>query len=204
MESSPSPSLRERTRRAVQADLVDVAQRLFVERGYEQTTVDAIAAAAGMSKRSFFRFFASKEELVLGKYDLMGEQLTARLDERPDDESLWVALRRMFDAVVEQTADGAPSPQGHEIGRIVSATPVLHAAYLHRLHRIQDDIAAVVRRRAERAGHPFAAEDPAPSAIVGAAFACVSAARVTSVATGRPFAEAVDRAMAAVGDLAGR
>jgi AcrR family transcriptional regulator len=204
MESSPSPSLRERTRRTVQAELVDVAQRLFVERGYEQTTVDAIAAAAGMSKRSFFRFFASKEELVLGKYDLLGEQLTARLDQRPDDEPPWLALRRMFDGVVEYTGDGANSAQMHEVERIVSATPALHAAYLHRLHRIQDDIAAVLRRRAERAGHPFAAEDPAPSAIVGAAFACVSAARDTSVATGQTLAETVDRAMAAVGDLGGR
>lgn len=52
--SVPSrPTLRERTQLAVQAELIDVAQRLFVEHGYEATTVDA----AGLSKRSFFRYF---------------------------------------------------------------------------------------------------------------------------------------------------
>jgi AcrR family transcriptional regulator len=198
------PSLRERTRRAVQAELVDVAKRLFVEQGYEQTTVDAIAAAAGMSKRSFFRYFGSKEDLILGKYDLMGEQLLARLAERPDAEPLWTSLRRMFDDVVGYTTDRANAAATDELERIVSTTPVLHAAYLQRLHRIQSDIADVVRQRALRAGHPFHADDPSPSAIVGAAFAAVAAARAVSVAHGRPFDAAVDAAMRAVGGAATR
>jgi AcrR family transcriptional regulator len=67
----------------------DLAQHLLAGQGYERTTVDALAAAALMSKRSFFRYFASEEELVLGKFDLVGERLAALLDERPDDEPLW-------------------------------------------------------------------------------------------------------------------
>jgi AcrR family transcriptional regulator len=198
------PSLRERTRRAVQAELVDVAKRLFVEQGYEHTTVDAIAAAAGMSKRSFFRYFGSKEELILGKYDLMGEQLIARLAERPDEEPVWTSLRRMFDDVVTYTADQANTAGADEMERIVSTSPVLHAAYLQRLHRMQSDIADVVRQRALRAGHPFHADDPSPSAIVGAAFAAVAAARDVSVAHGRPFDAAVDAAMRAIAGVGTR
>jgi AcrR family transcriptional regulator len=195
-------SLRERTRRAVQAELVELAQQLFVDRGYEQTTVDAIASAAGMSKRSFFRYFASKEELVLGKYDLMGDQLVARLDARPDDEDLWTALRRMFDDVVAYTADRSNAARMGEMERIVTTTPALRAAYLHRLDGMQKDIADVVRKRAERAGHPFPDGDPSPVAIVGAAFACLSAARTASASGGQPLEEAVDAAMRAVAGLA--
>jgi AraC-like DNA-binding protein len=78
-----SPSLRERTRRAVQAELVEVAQRLFVERGYEQTTADAIAGAAGMSKRSLFRYFRSEEDLVEGGGPGDGGRRRARDAVRP-------------------------------------------------------------------------------------------------------------------------
>ncbi len=51
---NPIP-IRERTRRLAQTELTSVAQDLFLEHGYEETTVDQIAAAAGMSKRTFFR-----------------------------------------------------------------------------------------------------------------------------------------------------
>ena len=198
---SEPESLRERTRRAVQGELVDVAQQLFVDRGYEHTTVDAIASAAGMSKRSFFRYFASKEELVLGKYDLMGDQLVARLDARPDDEPLWTALRRMFDDVVAYTANSANAARMGEMERIVTTTPALRGGYLQRFEAMQKDIAEVVRRRAERAGSPFAPEDPSPAAIVGAAFACLSAARTASATGGQPYEDAVDAAMRAVAAL---
>ncbi len=66
MKRDPLP-VRERTRRAVRDELAQLAKDLFVEKGYDETTIDDLAAAAGMSKRTFFRYFASKEELVMGK-----------------------------------------------------------------------------------------------------------------------------------------
>ena len=138
MPSSPRRPVRDVARRAVQAELVSVAQELFDEHGYEDTTVDAIATAAGMSRRTFFRYFASKEELVLGKYDLLGERLIEALRARPDQEPLWQALRAMFDAAVTAAADG---PDGevpvHAIERIVDETPALRAGYVYRLEAIQ-------------------------------------------------------------------
>ena len=69
MGQDPIP-VRERTRRAVRGELAQLAVSLFVEKGYDETTIDDLAAAAGMSKRTFFRYFASKEELVMGKYEI--------------------------------------------------------------------------------------------------------------------------------------
>ncbi|WP_138733204.1 TetR/AcrR family transcriptional regulator [Modestobacter excelsi] len=189
-------SLRERTRRAVQAELVDVAQRLFVEHGYEATTVDSITEAAGLSKRSFFRYFASKEDLVLGKYDLLGEQLQASLAARPAEEPVWTALRRMFDDVVTYTGDRDNSARMEEMERIVSTSPALNAAYLQRLDQIQTGIATIVRNREAQAGRPRASTDPAPEAIVGAAFACMAAARRTATQfSDQPLDGLLDRAM---------
>lgn len=186
--------MRDRTRRAVQGELVEVAQALFVADGYEATTVDAIAVAAGMSRRTFFRYFASKEELVLGKYDLMGERLVEALRDRPADEPAWPALRRMFDGVVAYTSDLARTPALVEMERIVSSSAALHGAWLERMDRVQDRVAEVLR---ERAGHDQH-DDPVPRAVVGAAFACFTAARRSFLLAGRPFADELDRAMAAV------
>ena len=104
--SDPTPlSIRERTRRLAQTELTLVAQDLFLEHGYESTTVDQIAAAAGMSKRTFFRYFASKDDLVIGKYDLFGDRIAEALDARPADEPVWDSLRRVFDLTLDYVQD---------------------------------------------------------------------------------------------------
>jgi AcrR family transcriptional regulator len=196
MSEPPPPSLRERTRLAVQAELIDVAQGLFVERGYEATTVDAIAEAAGLSKRSFFRYFGSKEDLVMGKYDALGEQLKARLTARPADEPAWTALRRMFDDVIAYTADQTNNARMDAMERIVSTTPTLNAAYLQRLDQMQAEIAGIVRDREHASGRTRPDTDPTPEALVGAAFACLSAARrLASGPSTAPIDELVDQAM---------
>lgn len=66
---------------------------LFAERGFDETTVDDIAAAAGISRRTFFRYFPSKNELPWGQFDELLERLAAHLESLPDDLTLMDAVR---------------------------------------------------------------------------------------------------------------
>src|SRR3546814_17814226 len=61
----PSAGLRERKRADTHARIQAEAMRLFIERGFEATTLDDIAEAAFLSRRTMFHYFESKEELVL-------------------------------------------------------------------------------------------------------------------------------------------
>src|ERR1700759_4942414 len=60
-----SNDLRERKRRMTLDRIAEVGLKLFAENGYEQTTLDAIAAASGISRRTFFYYLKSKEEVLL-------------------------------------------------------------------------------------------------------------------------------------------
>ncbi len=65
-DRSQPMSLRERKKRLAQATIEETALRLFQQQGYEQTSIQDIADAVMMSSRTFFRYFASKEEVLLG------------------------------------------------------------------------------------------------------------------------------------------
>lgn len=58
----------------MRAEIAAVAVRLFQEQGFEKTTVDQIAAEAGLSRTSFFRYFATKEDVVLGHLEELGRR----------------------------------------------------------------------------------------------------------------------------------
>ncbi|TDD67780.1 mycofactocin system transcriptional regulator [Jiangella aurantiaca] len=76
-----------------QAELSHVALTLFAERGFDDTTVDDIAAAAGIGRRTFFRYFASKNDLPWGDFDAQLDRMRAYLDDLPDDLPLMDAVR---------------------------------------------------------------------------------------------------------------
>lgn len=195
------PGLRERARRAVQKEIAEAANALFIERGYETTTIDDIAEAVGMSKRSVFRYFATKEDIVVGKFDVVADDMLVALRERPADEPVWESLRRIFDLLVPYVDAPGMREVAEPMQRIVFATPGLFASYLEKLQRMQSAAEAALRERAQASGTPYEADDPAPCAIVGAAFACLLAAQHAWLAGGATdtFAAVIDRAMAAVG-----
>jgi AcrR family transcriptional regulator len=85
--------LRERRRRDTASELEDVALRLFTERGFDHVTVDDIADAAGISRRTFFRYFASKEDLVVDNQEARLERLRELFASRPADEGVLGSLR---------------------------------------------------------------------------------------------------------------
>jgi AcrR family transcriptional regulator len=195
-DSRPVP-IRERTRKIVQTELTSVAQGLFLAQGYDDTTVDQIAAAAGMSKRTFFRYFASKDDLVIGKYDLFAERMADALDARPRNESVWDSLRRVFDITLDYVEDDHQRARNDAMEAIVRSTPQLTARYLEKMQRVQELLIdrVAVRLGAEQ-GSPT---DPRPAAVVGAAFACMQAARQAYLASDRSesFGKYLDEAMAA-------
>lgn len=172
--SGKQQDLRERTRQAVRAQLMEVAWDLFVQQGYDTTTVDEIAAAAGMSQRSFFRYFASKEDVVLVKFEKVGTLLAEELAGRPAAEDAWTALRRSFDVIVD-VAERDPR-YGLVLLRITGQSPALRAGRAEQQKQWQDLLSPLV---AERMALTPADRDPRPAALTAAALACLNVANAT-------------------------
>jgi len=76
------------------ANLEHLALQLFSERGFDATTVDDIAAAAGIGRRTFFRYYASKNDVAWGAFDAHLEVMRAALAASPPDEPMLEVLRR--------------------------------------------------------------------------------------------------------------
>src|SRR5256885_6777074 len=94
-------SIREQTRSVVRSLLARNAVELFAAQGYDKTTLDEVAAAAGVSRRTLFNYFRSKEDLALSSLAEQGELIAARLAQRPADEDAWTALRAAFGVLEE-------------------------------------------------------------------------------------------------------
>ncbi len=95
MASTSSP-IRVQTRAVVRSLLAQTAMQLFAEQGYDETTVDEVAAAAGVSRRTLFNYFGTKEDLALSGLSEQGVVIAARLGARPADEDVWDSLRYSF------------------------------------------------------------------------------------------------------------
>ncbi|MBG0566491.1 TetR family transcriptional regulator [Actinoplanes aureus] len=189
-------SVRERARNAMRAELAVLAQDLFADKGYEQTTIEDLVAAAGISKRTFFRYFTSKEDLVLGKHDVWAERLVEAFAARPGEEPVWESLRKAFDVVVDYFTDETQLSRALAMEKVVQDNPALGAGELERISRIQDQLAEFIGRRLDRRS----AADPRPAALAGAALSCLIAAKNVWIAgdQSKPFGEVLDDAMAAL------
>jgi len=89
--------LRARKRRQTRQRLAETGLRLFLAQGYEATTLDQIAEAAGVSRRTIFHYFEQKEDILLAWKSGLGEAIAAAiLTERPDRPALDVALSAML------------------------------------------------------------------------------------------------------------
>jgi AcrR family transcriptional regulator len=98
--------LRDRQRAAVRAELRRAAYRLFVDRGYEKVSIDDIALAAGLSRRTVFRHVASKEDLLLGPVRHGGAAIARLLEEQPGRLSPDKALKNAIVARAAAFEDG--------------------------------------------------------------------------------------------------
>jgi len=188
------PTLRDRTNRAVRAEVSAVAMRLFLEQGFDKTTVDQIAAEAGLSRTSFFRYFATKEDVILGNLEERGSEVLEALVARPAREPVWQALRNAFNPLLDDIAQ-APE-RGLSMARMFDNTPSLRARHLGRQLTWHDRLTPEIARRLGVTDDPY---DPRPRAVVAAALACLNAAvDVWTAANGAvDLPTVLDRAMSA-------
>lgn len=104
----PVADLRQRKKEQTRRAIADAALDLFETRGFDETTVDDIAAAANVSPRTFFRYFASKDEAVFDRADEAQEAFRTLLAARPADEPMLVSLREIGQALLtDQFVDGS-------------------------------------------------------------------------------------------------
>jgi AcrR family transcriptional regulator len=152
--------LRERKKARTRASLREHALRLFREQGYQATTVEQIAAAAEVSPSTFFRYFPTKEDLVL--QDDMDTRLMAAFEQQPPGLGPIAAVR----AAVRQTLDsytGADLDMIRESTRLSMTVPEIRARALDEFARA---IGAMTETVAKRAGRPT--DDLAVRTVAGA------------------------------------
>lgn len=94
----PAPGRTGRVHVTTHSHLSQIALKLFIERGFEQTTVDEIAAEAGISRRTLFRYFQTKNDLPWGDFDNLLEGMRDRLAHAQHDAPISDVLRS---AVIE-------------------------------------------------------------------------------------------------------
>jgi len=165
-------TLRTRTHRAVQAEIGAVAMRLFVEQGFDATTTDQIAREVGISRRSLFRYFPTKEDIVLGEMVDAGLAVKKALEARPANEPPWDALRAALAAV---SLDPARSPEAIlKMSKMMYATPSLRASHFEKQLRWQEFLAPNIAQRLGAGGGDRI--DPRAQALVACALTCLDVA----------------------------
>ena len=131
------------------------AFRLFAERGFDDTTVDDIASAAGIGRRTLFRYFPSKFDIPWGQFDESLIGLRQTLDAMPSDLPLW---RAVHEGVVRfNTFDASVVDQHRARMRLILGTPDLQAHSFLMYRRWREVIAGFV---AARTGQSI--DDPLP------------------------------------------
>jgi len=160
---------RDRTRRAI----VDAAVDLFERHGYDGTTIADIAAAADIGARTFFSYFASKEELLFPESDARIQAAEAAIANRkPDDRPADVLLRGLHDV---GATDGGPDDLVDRVAalrlRLVQTVPAVRGRAL----QLQLDAQLEIARHLRRA-FPDELDDVSAGALVGAFIGAVTGA----------------------------
>ena len=143
--------LRERKKQKTRESIQREAMRLFGQQGYDETTVEQIAAAVEISPSTFFNYFPSKEDVVL--YDAYDPILASLLAERPADEPLSISFRRVLEAM------GDIFDRDRDIilarGRLWFEAPALRARLWEELEKAEMFMSAQIAARSGRDANDF-------------------------------------------------
>ncbi len=138
--------LAERKRQLVRDELGEAALRLLAWQGFEATTIDQIVASAGVSRRTFFRYFRSKEDVIVQFLGDVGDQLVGALRARPVTEPPAAALRSALSVLVDACLEHVEKTV--RLTKLMLGTPALLARYLELQAKWRADLAAELASRA--------------------------------------------------------
>lgn len=136
-------------------EIEHIALEMFSEQGFDHTTVDDVAHAAGIGRRTFFRYYASKNDVAWGAFDELLVRMRAMLAAQPPDVPVVEGIRR---AVLEfNHVDPDELPWHRRRLRLILQTPALQAHSTLRYAAWREVVADFV---AERRGEPASALVP--------------------------------------------
>ncbi|MET7359727.1 TetR family transcriptional regulator [Streptomyces sp. NPDC005562] len=186
--------MRERKKQRTRDALLRVALELFTTKGYEETTVDEITEAVDVSQRTFFRYFANKQEAAFAVQEMVEARFVQAVRDRPAHEDPMTALRGAvlgaWQAMGQSIEEVVPVELHMRTYQMIESTPSLLAVHLRRSIETEDVVARVI---AEREGLDLDT-DPRPRVAV-AAFSGVM--RVT----GRLWGAGQDASVESIRDL---
>jgi AcrR family transcriptional regulator len=189
----PGAVLRARRRRRLAAEIERSALELFAARGFAHVTTDEIAATAGISQRTFFRYFASKEDLLLGDPSLHETVLVETLQMQPPEADPIRALHTALIGLAEETGrdDGLVELRL----KVLAQSPETLATAFEQRRSFQQRLTPLV---AERMGVDTA-RDMRPALIVSLSMQATYVASWHWLSNGakRPLEEQVAEALAA-------
>lgn len=134
-----------RKREVVREALRTAAERLIAKHGYENVTIEQIANAAGVSRRTYFRYFETKEDVVVAGSDQYAEELLAAVAARPQGEPPLQAIRNALVPVLEGSLQKADLLRS--VIAMMRGNTALRRAMLERRNRMEERLAALLARR---------------------------------------------------------
>src|SRR5579859_2852707 len=137
-------SLQSRKRQLVRDAIYDTAIELFAKKGFDETTVEEVAEAAGISRRSFFRYFESKDDLLAHNTVICGEVLREMVASCPSSLGPLEVLRKAVFAGVRFTGT---QPHTRQIVEIAQRSASARQAHLSRLMEVEDRLASAYAAR---------------------------------------------------------
>jgi AcrR family transcriptional regulator len=138
-------SLQERKHEVVRLALSAAGEELFRSRGFERTTVAQIAHAAGVSRRTFFRYYETKEEVIVERAERSGERLYAELLARPLEEPPLLAIRNALQPAIQAAIEDAAFLRW--LIRVLREESGVRRAVMERRTRLEERIAALLSER---------------------------------------------------------
>jgi AcrR family transcriptional regulator len=144
-ESTSKPGLRERKQERVRQDVMDAGLRLFVQQGFDATTVDQIADAAEISRRTLFRYFETKGDILMAAMRGMSDFLETSLRARPAQEAPLLSLLEIFIALSQQLATSGVD--AYSLAYMIDRDPSLRQYSLQKHAEWEDRIADVLLER---------------------------------------------------------